>query len=139
MMAVFVQTTPTLTIATPEELFAVPFSLTGSPSRNCDLGKIVFGFDSFEEFGETLVVNLDLGGPALVDKHPGGFAGTSFERVNCKLKLFGLRTSARLVPGYFEESLSEVADRTFSFVHLDCDLYRSYNTTGAECLILIAS
>ena len=37
MMAVSVQTRPTLTIATPEEVFPVPFSLTGSPSRNYDV------------------------------------------------------------------------------------------------------
>ena len=36
-----------------------------------------------------------------------------------------------LVPGYFQDTLAPtVGDRTFSFVHLDCDLYQSYR----DCL-----
>jgi O-methyltransferase len=49
--------------------------------------------------------------------------------VDRKLNLFGL-SSVTLIPGYFETSLQQCPENRFSFVHLDCDAYASYE----QCL-----
>jgi len=94
------------------------------------LAKAVYGFDSFEGFGD--VIQYDLGLERTEDDpglRPGACADTSLEIVYRKLRLFGL-ADVKLIPGFFETSLAECPRVPFSFVHLDCDAHQSY----LECL-----
>jgi hypothetical protein len=92
-----------------------------------NLGKTVFGFDSFQGFDESVKADLQLGGTDLEAKRVGGFSDTSLALVQHKLDAFRLR-NVRLHPGFFHESLARCASKIFSFVHLDCDIYESYRT-----------
>ena len=88
----------------------------------------VFGFDSFEGFNEAIEIDLEIGGPTDDQKKLGGLADTSLPLLQRKVERWGLKSQVTLVKGYFEDSLEKYADRTFSFVHLDCDMYQSYRT-----------
>jgi hypothetical protein len=94
------------------------------------LNKVVHGFDSFEGFDESVVFDLRLGGEESGDKRVGGFNETSYPLVREKLARLGLEDIVRLHRGFFASTLPECSDATFSFVHLDCDIYDSYK----ECL-----
>lgn len=87
----------------------------------------VLGFDSFRGFGH-LAAEEAQGRTALPDTERSGFSDTSLRAVERKLAAFGIADKVRLFEGYFDESLPQAAEYTFSFVHLDCDLYRSYKT-----------
>ena len=54
-----------------------------------------------------------------------GFDDTSYELVSRKAGAFRLK-NVRIVPGFFKESLQKCEAKSFSFVHLDCDIYESY-------------
>lgn len=92
--------------------------------------KHIYGFDSFQGFGDTIEHDLHLptaeANPKL-DAH--GFADTSYTLVQQKISLFGL-TKTVLIPGFFETSLEQCPQKLFSFVHLDCDTYTAYR----QCL-----
>ncbi len=90
--------------------------------------KRIFGFDSFEGFDELVELDVELGGAANIHKQVGGFSETSHGQLLAKLRRWGLGDRVELVPGYFDDTLAGYADRRFSFVHLDCDLYGSYKT-----------
>jgi len=92
------------------------------------LDKTVFGFDSFEGFDESVRVDIELGGQPDHTRQVGGFSNTSEDLVRRKLSWLGLESKSVLHKGYFETTLAQAADRSFSFVHLDCDLYESYRT-----------
>jgi hypothetical protein len=96
--------------------------------RQAGAEKTLFGFDSFEGFDETINIDLQLGGREFGDKRVGGLNQTSFDTAQGKVDRLGLGGTVRLVKGYFENTLGEAADRRFSFVHLDCDIYQSYKT-----------
>jgi hypothetical protein len=91
--------------------------------------KHVLGFDSFEGFDDAVNVDVRMGGMRSKDRHVAAFNETSLELVQAKLTRFGLR-NATLVKGFFRDTLDHHAERRFSFVHLDCDIYQSYK----ECL-----
>jgi O-methyltransferase len=97
--------------------------------RQIGSNKTVFGFDSFCGFDDAVEADIELGGADETDKRVGGFSDTSFELVMTKVSQFKL-SNVRLVAGYFRDSLVHCAERAFSFVHLDCDIYSSYK----ECL-----
>ena len=90
--------------------------------------KHIFGFDSFEGFDELVEVDKQLGGADNIHKQVGGFSETSHGQLLAKVQRWGLSDRVELVPGYFDRTLAAFADRRFSFVHLDCDLYGSYKT-----------
>lgn len=91
----------------------------------------VFGFDSFQGFDDTVEIDVALGGQEDGTRRVHGFDDTSRDLVQRKIDWLGLGSTATLVPGYFQDTLAPaVADRTFAFVHLDCDLYQSYK----DCL-----
>ncbi len=91
----------------------------------------VFGFDSFQGFDDTVEIDVALGGQEDGTRRLHGFDDTSRELVQRKIDRLGLASTVTLVPGYFQDTLATAAaDRTFSFVHLDCDLYQSYQ----DCL-----
>jgi O-methyltransferase len=92
--------------------------------------KLLYGFDSFQGFGEVIEYDLRLQTAAVdSNKRADGFANTSCELICRKLELFGL-SNVRLIPGFFEMTLRSCPETRFSFVHLDCDAYASYR----DCL-----
>ena len=88
--------------------------------------KKIYGFDSFEGFNEEVKIDIDLGGDNSSQKKIGGFNSTSFNYVENLIKGFKLSDKIKIFQGYFEETLSNVQEKKFSFVHLDCDLYSPY-------------
>lgn len=88
--------------------------------------RTVFGLDSFEGFP------------------PGGITGFDITRFRSKTRLEGKFTNADDVPGrlthfaqtfgieldlrkgYFEKTLPGITDRTFCFIHIDCDTYAGH-------------
>lgn len=90
--------------------------------------KALFGCDSFEGFDEAVLAEIALGGSEDPQKKIGGFSDTSYGLVKEKLRRLGLHERVHLLKGYFQETLPELSERRFSFVHLDCDLYDSYKT-----------
>lgn len=96
-------------------------------ARQHAFSKMVFGFDSFAGFDDSIETDLTLGGEPLPEKRERGFSETSVEHVKRKIDTFQLE-NVQLKPGYFAGTLHTFANRRFSFVHLDCDLYSSYKT-----------
>jgi hypothetical protein len=90
--------------------------------------KSICACDSFEGFDETVLSEIALGGTNESHKRIGGFDDTSVRLIQNKLSRLGLNERVHLLKGYFQNSLSELKDRRFCFVHLDCDLYDSYKT-----------
>ena len=93
------------------------------------LTKRVFGLDSFQGFDESVQKDIALGGAKDAEKRVGGFEATSLAHVKSKLAAFGLQDAVTLIQGYFSETLETLPATTFSFVHLDCDIYDSYRQT----------
>jgi hypothetical protein len=98
--------------------------------RQINSTKLVYGFDSFQGFGESIQHDLHLPTAEINPKLDArGFADTSYALVQRKITLFGLARTV-LVPGFFETSLARCPEKVFSFAHLDCDTYTSYQ----QCL-----
>jgi O-methyltransferase len=96
------------------------------------LGKTVYALDSFSGFDEV----ADREAAYLPDgvKNPnlkvGAFSRTSLELIEQKIRLAGLEGVVVPVRGYFRDTLPELPEAQYCFVHLDCDLAESYE----ECL-----
>jgi O-methyltransferase len=97
--------------------------------RQQGIKKTIHGFDSFEGFAESIAKDMELGGADIECKRPGGMNETSYELVAGKVRLFHLE-NVQLHRGFFEHTLQQCSTLTFSFVHLDCDVYDAY----MECL-----
>jgi O-methyltransferase len=91
--------------------------------------KKLIGFDSFEGFDESIAHDIKIGGTDIEVKKMGGMNTTSYEMVSDELARLGLSDWVELVKGFFKDTLGRFADRTFSYVHLDCDIYQSYLET----------
>jgi O-methyltransferase len=79
-----------------------------SPERQLHL------FDTFEGMPEC---------DPIIDRHTlGDFSNTSVERVQ---NLLGDAGDLFFHPGLFPETAAAVESQMFSFVHIDCDIYRS--------------
>jgi O-methyltransferase len=91
--------------------------------------KKLIGLDSFEGFDDSIAHDIMIGGADIDVKKVGGLNTTSYEMVSDKLARLGLSDSVELVKGFFKNTLGHFADRTFSYVHLDCDIYQSYLDT----------
>ena len=89
------------------------------------INKKIFGFDTFEGFGE--LAHSDPAENANIRTHCL-FTDTSYEMVQGKITRLNLSERVFIIKGFFSNSLSGVRDRRFCFVHLDCDLYDSYKT-----------
>jgi len=89
------------------------------------MNKKIFGFDSFEGFGE--LAHPDAAENATIREH-SLCTNTSYEMVRAKITRLNLSERVFIIKGFFSTSLSYVHDRQFCFVHLDCDLYESYKT-----------
>lgn len=92
------------------------------------ISKTLYGCDSFEGFDETVLSEIALGGSHDPQKKIGGFSDTSFGLIQKKLRRLGVHERTNLLKGYFQDTLQQLKDRSFCFVHLDCDLYDSYKT-----------
>jgi O-methyltransferase len=88
--------------------------------------KVVYGFDSFEGFDASVSSEIALGGAPDSEKRRGGFGDTSLEYVDAKVRRFRLQRHVHLVKGYLSTTLAHYSALTFSFVHLDVDIYDSY-------------
>ncbi len=96
------------------------------------LAKTLYALDSFSGFDESAdqeAAHLKDGvdNPVLLK---GGFSETSVALLNRKIREVRVESIVKLVPGYFCDSLPTLPERRYSFVHLDCDLAKSYR----ECL-----
>jgi len=89
------------------------------------IDKRVYGFDSFEGFGD-----VDRGGATEDEfiKEYGDLDDTSFDLVQGMVDRFDLNNHVSLIRGYFDRTLQTVSTKRFCFVHLDVDLYESYIT-----------
>jgi hypothetical protein len=83
--------------------------------------KAIFGFDSFEGFGDNVSLIEDTS-----SETRRLFTDTSYEMVTAKISDLNLSNRITIIKGFFSESTAIVKDRRFCFVHLDCDLYESY-------------
>ena len=95
--------------------------------RGC--GKRLFGFDSFEGYDSSIMLDMSMHAPDEPGKRVGAFSNTSTSVVMGKLRRFGA-DNVTLIPGYFHDSLPRCADHRFSLVHLDLGIYQAYK----ECL-----
>jgi O-methyltransferase len=99
--------------------------------RENGFAKHVFGLDSFSGFDQSVQKDIALGGAADSEKRIGGFEATSLSYVDAKLAALGLFDTVTLISGYFAKTLETIPAASFSFVHLDCDIYDSYRQTLA--------
>jgi hypothetical protein len=98
--------------------------------RQAGSTKAVYGFDSFEGFGDTIDEDNKLAHTELhPDAHRLGYSDTALDLVERKVKAFSL-SNVRLIRGYFQTSLQLCRETAFSYVHLDCDTYTAYR----DCL-----
>lgn len=88
--------------------------------------KKIFGFDSFEGFGESVKIDQKLGGEVAWGKNVGGYGDTSYGELLSRIKSLGLDSNLEIVKGPFEKTFSLDKNKSYCFVHLDCDLYQSY-------------
>ena len=91
-------------------------------------GKTVFGFDSFSGFDESELKAELKNAAADKKREAAAFASNSAEHVKRKLRLVGAYKNVVLHKGFFADTLHNVQDRKFCFVHLDCDLAAAYET-----------
>jgi O-methyltransferase len=86
----------------------------------------ILGFDSFEGLPEPTAED-SVYGVYQPETQKGVFNDTSYEGVLSRARRLGFR-DIQLVKGHFENTLEAFADRNFTLVHLDVDLYHSYLT-----------
>lgn len=88
--------------------------------------KTLYGCDSFEGFPPGSVQPVDIKWWQLLPRVSKKFQNADDvpARLNRIIATYNL--NARLVRGYFEQTLATVPSTAFCFVHLDCDLYASY-------------
>ncbi len=89
------------------------------------VGRRVWGFDSFEGFPQPTAEDQSPRNPQRAEWK------SDLDAVVQKLRLAGLdehfvNRQGTLVPGFFETSLELFRGKQIALLHLDCDLYRSY-------------
>ena len=95
--------------------------------RGC--AKRLLGFDSFEGYDSSIMLDISMDAPDEPCKRVGAFRNTSRSVVLEKLRRFDA-DNVTLIPGFFRDSLPRCGDRRFSLVHLDLGIYQAYK----ECL-----
>lgn len=88
----------------------------------------LIGFDSFEGFPQPVREDALPDGSYHRRALKGVFSDTSYGELSRKIRALGFDQQVMLVKGYFENTLEAWIDKTFTVVHLDCDLYQSYIT-----------
>ena len=92
--------------------------------------KTIYALDSFSGFPEDSISECDLGQGRRMKsvRKKFRFCADSPTRLNRVFRRFNV--NAKLVPGFFSDTLPQFRDHKFCFIHLDCDIYSSYK----ECL-----
>ncbi len=93
-------------------------------------GKRIYGMDSFEGFPEGSVQPCDVGSGRWFSALQKKFRFCADTPAHLRMICAAFDLNVELIPGYFCDTLPRVTDRTFSFIHIDVDLYQSYK----ECL-----
>lgn len=99
---------------------------TGLHLKQTRTEKVVYGFDSFQGFDGSVDSEIALGGVRNSEKRRGGFSDTSLQYVRDRVRRFALDDHVKIVPGFLADTLDSHAEKQFSFVHLDVDIYESY-------------
>ncbi|TAL04120.1 MAG: hypothetical protein EPO08_02405 [Rhodospirillaceae bacterium] len=92
--------------------------------------KHIFGFDSFEALDAAAETGLPCDGFDSARRRVGGSGDVTLRSVHEKIRLLGQQDRVRFVKGNFVATLPAYSKLTFSFVHLDVNVYQSYK----ECL-----
>ena len=93
----------------------------------------MIGCDSFEGFPEPSTED-SLGDGAFHETAlKGVFSDTSYDGLRFRIEGLGYSNDIQLLRGFFEHTLPQLSNQTFSIAHIDCDLYQSY-VTSLECL-----
>ena len=97
--------------------------------RQANSDKSLIGFDSFGGFPAGSVEDVDVPAKRILSRVASKFRHVEHvpARIRNHCRMFNFK-NVELVPGYFDETLKEVRNRKFCFVHLDVDLYQSYRT-----------
>ena len=102
--------------------------------RHGKSAKQIFALDSFDGFHEDSIDECDLGKSRTLRKVRSRFKQESNIVPSLRRLAKRMGLNVKIVPGYFEDTLPAIAkDRTFCYIHLDCDIYSSYQT----CLPLL--
>lgn len=105
----------------------------GHSVRDSGLGKTIYACDSYEGFpdGNICAEDTSFLRPKAILQKKFKIA----EDVPVKLKAFfeAYEIDGRIVKGYFSDTLGTINGRTFCFIHLDCDTYKSH----IECLNIL--
>lgn len=88
----------------------------------------LIGCDSFQGFPAPVTQDALEDGSFHERTRQGVFHETSFETLHAHVQALGYAQNIRLLKGFFADTLPQLADKFFSLVHLDCDLYESYLT-----------
>ena len=109
-------------VARGQSLFMLAYLMTREPSPHA---RMLWAFDSFQGFPE----------PTREDASPRnpkkGEIRIEQEEVVLRLQESGIdektfRDSIRIVPGFFDKTLRQFPDRPIALLHIDADLYQSY-------------
>lgn len=89
-----------------------------------------FGLDSFEGFPEPDPRDARGDGTLHPNVRAGFLGDTSYDALIERIRQLGWDDRIRILKGFFETTLPQLAHERFSLAHLDCDLYTAYK----ECL-----
>ena len=94
--------------------------------KQSGIGKKVYGLDSFEGFPSVDSVDV---GPGRSEEQLNRMFKKRYDIAeNLRSTAGDLDLNLTVMEGYFEETLPSLIDHKFCFVHLDCDIYESYQT-----------
>lgn len=100
--------------------------------------RALWGFDSFEGFPTPAVEDMSVRNPK-----KGEWSGTSPDDIREVLTTAGISAefmseSVHLIPGFFEDTLSQYTGDPIAFLHIDTDLYESYKLPLATLVPLVS-
>jgi len=88
----------------------------------------IIGCDSFQGFPAPSKEDALEDGTFHERTREGVYNETSYESLLSRISALGYAQNIRILKGFFEQTLPQIAESRFSIVHLDCDLYQSYAT-----------
>ena len=92
--------------------------------------KQIYACDSFEGFPEDRVKRVDLGFLRLMSKVRKKFRMCADTPARMERIFEVLGAKGHIVKGYFSDTLPQLRGEKFCFIHIDCDIYESFN----DCL-----
>lgn len=91
--------------------------------------RTVWVADSFQGFPAPEAEGVDEDRELEKDMGPLAFLGPSLEQVQGYFARFGLTQGVRFVPGFFEETMTQLRGRRWSVIRLDADTYKATKLT----------